>query len=114
MQIQFVFLLTLLLIEAPAAAQTFLPTPDVYRALAVISGDSLRGNLSFIAADQLGGRDTPSDGLDLAALYIAAQFRRARDWSPPATMDISRRRRCCASRHPAKDLNCACKGARGA
>lgn len=77
MQIQFVFLLTLLLIEAPAAAQTFLPTPDVYRALAVISGDSLRGNLSFIAADQLGGRDTPSDGLDLAALYIAAQFRRA-------------------------------------
>src|ERR1022692_5110690 len=31
----------------------------------------------FIAADLLEGRDTPSRGLDIAALYIAAQFRRA-------------------------------------
>jgi hypothetical protein len=47
------------------------------RALASISADSLRGNLSFIASDLLEGRDTPSRGLDIAALYIAAQFRRA-------------------------------------
>ena len=42
-----------------------------------ISEDSLKGNLSFIASDLLEGRATPSRGLDLAAEYIAAQFRRA-------------------------------------
>jgi len=44
--------------------------------LSHISADSLRGHLSFIASDLLEGRDTPSRGLDLAAEYIAAQFRR--------------------------------------
>ena len=42
-----------------------------------ISADSLRGHLSFLASDRLEGRGTPSKGLDLAADYIAAQFRRA-------------------------------------
>jgi Zn-dependent M28 family amino/carboxypeptidase len=42
-----------------------------------VSADSLRGNLSFLASDLLEGRATPSRGLDLAAEYIAAQFRRA-------------------------------------
>lgn len=46
-------------------------------ALDHISPDSLRGHLSFIASDLLAGRDTPSLGLDIAAEYIAAQFRRA-------------------------------------
>jgi hypothetical protein len=46
-------------------------------ALGRISPDSLRGHLSFIASDLLEGRDTPSRGLDVAAEYIAAQFRRA-------------------------------------
>jgi hypothetical protein len=50
---------------------------EVRRALDDISADSLRGNLSFIASDLLEGRDTPSRGLELAAEYIAAQFRRA-------------------------------------
>ena len=40
-----------------------------------ISADSMRGHLSFLASDLLEGRDTPSRGLDLAAEYIAAQFR---------------------------------------
>ena len=61
-----------------ANPQSFAPTPEESRALASISVDSLRGNLSFIASDLLEGRDTPSRGLDIAALYIAAQFRRAR------------------------------------
>jgi hypothetical protein len=51
-------------------------TPDVSQALASISADSLRGHLSFIASDLLEGRATPSRGLDIAAEYIAAQFRR--------------------------------------
>ncbi len=52
-------------------------TPEVQAALDRISANSLRGNLSFIASDALEGRATPSRGLDLAAEYIAAQFRRA-------------------------------------
>ncbi|HEX8186217.1 MAG TPA: M28 family peptidase, partial [Blastocatellia bacterium] len=52
-------------------------TADVRAALDLISADSLRGHLSFIASDRLEGRNTPSRGLDIAAEYIAAQFRRA-------------------------------------
>lgn len=40
-----------------------------------ISADSMRGHLNFLASDLLEGRATPSRGLDLAAEYIAAQFR---------------------------------------
>jgi Peptidase family M28 len=46
-------------------------------ALEAVSADDLRGHLSFIASDALEGRKTPSRGLDVAAEYIAAQFRRA-------------------------------------
>jgi Peptidase family M28 len=46
-------------------------------ALGFVSADSLRGHLSFLASDALGGRVTPSAGQDIAAEYIAAQFRRA-------------------------------------
>ncbi len=42
-----------------------------------ISAESLKGHLSFIASDLLEGRNTPSPGLEIAAEYIAAQFRRA-------------------------------------
>ncbi len=51
--------------------------PDVRSMLNQVSGKSLRGHLSFIASDALEGRNTPSRGLDIAAEYIAAQFRRA-------------------------------------
>jgi hypothetical protein len=36
-----------------------------------ISGKRLKDHLTFIASDELEGRDTPSRGLDIAALYIA-------------------------------------------
>jgi peptidase M28-like protein len=52
-------------------------SPQMQSALDHISAQSLRGHLSFIASDLLEGRATPSRGLDLAAEYIAAQFRRA-------------------------------------
>jgi Peptidase family M28 len=58
-------------------APTFRVTPAVRAMLNHISADSLRGHLSFIASDALEGRGTPSRGLDIAAEYIAAQFRRA-------------------------------------
>lgn len=46
-------------------------------ALSEVRADSLRGHLSFIASDLLEGRDTPSRGQEVAAEYVAAQFRRA-------------------------------------
>ena len=52
-------------------------TPEQRAVIDHISADSLRGNLSFLASDLLEGRATPSRGLDLAAEYVAAQFRRA-------------------------------------
>jgi hypothetical protein len=60
-----------------AAPQEFAITPDVRAMRDHVSADSLRGHLSFIASDALEGRNTPSRGLDIAAEYIAAQFRRA-------------------------------------
>jgi Zn-dependent M28 family amino/carboxypeptidase len=51
--------------------------PAQKAALNEISAPSLRGHVSFLASDALEGRGTPSRGLDVAAEYIAAQFRRA-------------------------------------
>ena len=58
-------------------AQTGSLTPEEETLIAVVTPASLEGHLEFLASDQLRGRDTPSPGLDLAALYIAAQFKRA-------------------------------------
>jgi hypothetical protein len=46
-------------------------------ALSGISADSLRTSVSFLSSPALGGRATPSHGLDEAAEFIATQFRRA-------------------------------------
>jgi len=70
-------LLVALFASSFAGYQTTPLTPEVQAALDHVSPDSLRGHLSFIASDQLEGRNTPSRGLDIAAEYIAAQFRRA-------------------------------------
>ena len=51
--------------------------PEVQATIDRISANGMRGHLSFLASDLLEGRDTPSRGLDLAAEYIAAQFRGA-------------------------------------
>jgi hypothetical protein len=58
-------------------ARPFALTAEIRAVLDRIEPDSLRGHLSFIASDLLHGRDTPSPGLEIAAEYIAAQFRRA-------------------------------------
>src|SRR5262245_14573076 len=71
-------LLTLVALSTSAQGQA-VPTLSALEKATLdgISTNSLRGHLSFIASDLLEGRDTPSKGLDLAAEYIAAQFRRA-------------------------------------
>jgi Peptidase family M28 len=43
----------------------------------LLTANGLKADVSFLASDLLEGRDTPSRGLDLAAEYIAAQYRRA-------------------------------------
>jgi hypothetical protein len=67
--------------RAPAHARTAPAepigiTPEMRIVTNHIHADSLRGHVSFLASDLLEGRDTPSRGLDIAAEYIAAEFRR--------------------------------------
>jgi hypothetical protein len=52
-------------------------TPEQQALTNHISENSLRGHVSFLASDALEGRATPSPGQEIAAEYIAAQFRRA-------------------------------------
>lgn len=42
-----------------------------------LTANGLKADVSFLASDALEGRGTPSKGLDIAAEFIAAQFRRA-------------------------------------
>jgi hypothetical protein len=72
-----VLLLLFSVVAQTFAAQPVPFDPGTQAVLRRISANSLRGHLSFIASDLLEGRATPSRGLDLAAEYIAAQFRRA-------------------------------------
>src|ERR1700722_142883 len=75
-----IVLILLVLACLPSLAQEKPPVSplaaDRVAALDRISSDSLKGHLSFLASDLLEGRDTPSRGLDLAAEYIASEFRR--------------------------------------
>src|SRR4051794_40368161 len=57
----------------PAAAA---PRP-IPQAINSISASDLKGDLSFLASDALSGRYTPSPGLEVAAEFIASQFRAA-------------------------------------
>ena len=58
-------------------AQSPEPTVEMRGVMARVSEDSLRTNLKYLASDELEGRSTPSRGLDLAADYIAEQFKKA-------------------------------------
>ena len=69
-----------LLLASFAAACTLAAqaqAPLVQRIAARVRPNDLKADVSFLASDALEGRATPSRGLDLAAEYIAAQFRRA-------------------------------------
>ena len=72
-----VFLSTVSVAQPAGESWDITLTPAQRQALARISADSLRGNLSFLASDLLQGRPTPSLGQDIAAEFIASQFRRA-------------------------------------
>src|SRR5665213_3623867 len=73
----FVFFLTCACVLSQSYPPKATVPPEMRAALDGIRASSLRGDLSYIASDELEGRDSPSHGLDLAADYIAAQFRAA-------------------------------------
>ncbi|MBS1829532.1 MAG: M28 family peptidase [Acidobacteria bacterium] len=76
---RFLPLLGLLLLSSLHAAPPIEATipPPVHDTFSHIAPNALKGHVSFLASDLLEGRNTPSPGLDIAAEYIAAQFRRA-------------------------------------
>lgn len=71
------FLLVLTLLSSAAFAQKAKPAPAKPAAATSfgntegVTAKQLKDYLTFIASDELEGRDTPSRGLDIAALYIA-------------------------------------------
>ncbi len=74
MSLVWALLLTTVLISGATAADG----PSQWTAaLNSITAGSLEGDVSFLASDILRGRDTPSPGLDVAAVYIASRFRAA-------------------------------------
>ena len=66
--------LWLALAAAAACAQ---PAPTAAQIAGRFTPNDLKADVSFLASDALEGRGTPSRGLDIAAEYIAAEFRRA-------------------------------------
>ena len=67
----FVLLLAVsLLAQATAFAQTVKISSDERRAAETIQADKLSNWLHFIASDAMGGRNTPSAGLDITAEFI--------------------------------------------
>ena len=63
---------------ALTAAAALAQAPSTAQQLAVLlTANGLKADVSFVASDLLEGRGTPSRGLDIAAEYIAAQYRRA-------------------------------------
>ena len=60
-----------------AALAAVAQTPTLLQQISMrLTADALKADVSFLASDALEGRGTPSPGLDIAAEYIAAQFRR--------------------------------------
>jgi len=67
-------LLALLAVGAPASAHA--QDGAVHRGAASISEHDVRRRIEVIAHDSMGGRDTPSRGLELTAAFVAAEFAR--------------------------------------
>ena len=62
---------------ATALTSALAQSGPLQEVIAGVTANGLQADVSFLASDALKGRATPSAGLDIAAEYIAAQFRRA-------------------------------------
>src|SRR4051812_4939512 len=67
----------LALCAAILGASALAQAPSAQQLAARITANDLKADVSFLASDALQGRGTPSPALDIAAEFIAAQFRRA-------------------------------------
>jgi hypothetical protein len=81
MRIAHSLLLAPLLLLAPAPLASAAPrstaateTAVLERALATVSEETIASDVYFLADDELGGRDTPSPGLRIAARYLRARL----------------------------------------
>lgn len=76
-----IHLFLLLICCGPVVASQDTPAPefsdDAARAISVISESRVLSTISFLASDEMAGRDTPSPELAIAAQYVAARFRGA-------------------------------------
>lgn len=74
----FALLLTIsLLVPAAAVAQSAVKISPAERRMAeAVTANQIKEYLYFVASDEMGGRDTPSQGLDLTAKFIAMMLSR--------------------------------------
>ncbi len=69
------FALSVLLLAAPQVATAQASTAEVAAgAAATITAEEVRASIGVLAHDSLGGRDTPSPGLETAAAWIAREL----------------------------------------
>ena len=66
----------LVLVALLAPVSTAAQQPGVEEAVRTITADDYAWRVGVIAHDSMGGRDTPSEGLDKTAEWIASEFRR--------------------------------------
>ena len=64
-------------LSAVAAVALAQPPPSAEQIAGRLTANDLKADVSFLASDALEGRATPSAGLEIAAEYVAAEFRRA-------------------------------------
>jgi len=65
-----------LLLPLATALQAQAPASAVRRAVNTITEADVRARVNLIADDSMGGRDTPSPGLERTAAYLAGEFER--------------------------------------
>ena len=74
-----ILLLLILCSEAAISQETAAPalSDDAMAAMNVIREGRVLSTISFLASDEMAGRDTPSPQLNIASQYVAARFRGA-------------------------------------
>ena len=72
---------------AQAPASVIPPPAPLTRALDTVTSDEIRHDIFFIASDELGGRDTPSNGQRVAARFIQNRLQRL-GFKPGAPNDL--------------------------
>ena len=62
---------------AQSSAQSYSSYWDASEGYESIRSEDIASHVGFLAADELEGRDTPSKGLEIAAIYVVSQYERA-------------------------------------